>query len=493
MKALITCICMTGFIHAYCQNIGIGTLTPSEKLDLNGNLNISGELKANGITGALNDVLTHNGNGTMRWAQMQQDPNGSNGGIGYGGWGGCDMANISEYNPVSNPDGMSDHYFGHSVSISGEYAIVGSPFDEGSIGEGEGSAMIFKRNSSTGVWAPHGNKLVHPSPSEGDLFGNSVSMSGDYAIVGSYSDDDAAGADQGSACIFKRNAVSGVWELQNSPLFNPSPQPGDYFGYSVSISGDYAIIGAPLDTEAAGDYQGTASVFKRNSTTGIWEVQGVKLLNGSPDINDLFGASVGISGDFAIVGAYYDAEAAGSFQGTATVFKRNTGSGIWEPQGAKLLNPGAATGDQFGFSVSISGHYAIVGSPFDAGTANQEGSATVFKRNSGSGIWEPQGGKIINPSPAFNEQFGYSVSISGDFALIGIPFNSDPLSAQGAASIYVRIGNLWRKLQDVIDPGGAIGNHFGNGVAIDANTRRFLIGAPDAQNSMGLAFFGKTQ
>jgi len=149
-----------------------------------------------------------------------------------------------------------------------------------------------------------------------DYFGNAVSISGDYAIVGAKGGDyDAAGqnllSQAGAAYILKYNSGSSSWE-QVQKLVSSDRESGDAFGYSVSINGEFAIVGAY--TEGQNDLNGNpassfgaAYVFKLNISTGIWE-QKQKLVAFDRYIDDYYGQSVDINGNYAIVGAPFEEE-----------------------------------------------------------------------------------------------------------------------------------------------------------------------------------------
>ncbi|TAD83749.1 MAG: hypothetical protein EAY75_14490, partial [Bacteroidetes bacterium] len=387
------------------KNVGIANDNPTEKLDIIGNIKTTGEIKPNGTAGLANQVLTATGSGSMIWANAAAGEET----VGFGSWGDCSVNNITAFQPVGNEDGNAQDKFGTYVAISGEFAIVGAPDDDEGAGLiDNGSATILKRNTTTGVWETQG-KLLNPAPVSDDEFGRSVAISGDYAIVGTPYDDEGVGfTNNGSATIFKRNTATGIWESQRK-LVNPGAANNDLFGWSVAISGDYAIAGARGDD----NFFGSATIFKRNAGTGIWESQG-KLFNASPTPLAYFGNSVSISGDFAIVGAPEDG------WGSATIFKRNTTTGIWEPLPQGELTDGLGT--SFGGSVSISGNYAIVGDANDDEGAGltTNGSATIFKRNTTTGVWEKQI-KLLNTAPASSDNFGFSVSIAGDYVMVGTP------------------------------------------------------------------------
>ncbi len=475
---------------------GTNALKANGTSDLGGNVTISGEIKPNGASGSANQVLTSNGNGTMQWAEIQNNGDES---VGSGAWGDCSVNGITAFQPVANDNGETVDFFGNSVSIAGDYAIVGAPGDDEGAGlSSNGSASIFKRNSTSGVWEFQ-VKLVDPNAATGDIFGISVAISGDYAIIGASYDDEGAGlTDNGSASIFKRNTTSGVWEYQVK-LVNQNAGSSDNFGISVAISGDYAIVGAFRDDEGAGlTDNGSVSIFKRNATSGVWEFQ-VKLVDPSAATADAFGNSVAISGDNVIIGAPVDDEGTGlTDNGSVSIFKRNTTSGVWEFQ-IKLVNQNAASSERFGASVAISVDNAIVGAWGDDEGAGltDNGSASIFKRNTTSGVWEYQV-KLVNQNAASSDNFGISVAISGDYAIIGAQSDDEGagLTDNGSASIYKRYGNIWQLVQKFTHPNSVnsvTGDQFGAGIAIDGMNRRFLVGAAGAQSQMGMAFFGKVK
>ena len=198
-----------------------------------------------------------------------------------------------------------------------------------------------------------------------DRFGNSVFISGDYAIVGAFGDD----MDKGSAYIFER--IGGSW-TEIDILTAGDGAAGDHFGGAVSISGDYAIVGA-YGNDDNGAETGSAYIFER---TGSSWTQVAKLLAGDGAANDYFGGSVSISGDgdYAIVAAHFDDNDNGPGSGSVYIFKR-TGSS-WTEIDILTASDGAAN-DYFGGSVSMSGEYAIVGAQYDDDKGTDSGSAYV--------------------------------------------------------------------------------------------------------------------
>jgi len=358
---------------------------------------------------------------------------------------------------VASDRGAGD-LFGNSVAISGDYAIVGANLeDEDAAGlnslNAPGSAYLFERNGA-GIWNEV-QKIVASDRELGDQFGQSVAISGNYAIIGAnLEDDDVTGLNTlsiaGSAYLFERNGV-GIWnEAQKIVASDRGTM--DQFGHSVAISGNYAIVGARFEGEDAAGLNtltsaGSAYLYERNGA-GIWnEVQ--KIVASDREVADLFGCSIAISGDYAIVGAYHEEHDDVGLNtlisaGSAYLFERN-GAGIWN-EVQKIVASDRDVWDILSWSVAISGNYAIVGAYHedeDAAGLNTligSGSAYLFERN-GAGIWnEVQ--KIVASDRGTLDQFGHSVAISGDYAIVGARFEGEDaaglntLTIAGSAYIF---------------------------------------------------------
>jgi len=348
-------------------------------------------------------------------------------------------------------------------------------------------------------------KAVASDRAANDNFGLAISISGDYAIVGSPNEDeDAAGANNlsgaGSAYVFERDA-SGNW-LQVQKIVASDRAMSDAFGFSVAISGDYAVVGAPFeDHDAAGSNTaasaGSAYVFERNGA-GTWiEVQ--KIVASDRTTNDYFGIQLTISGDYLIVGASYeDDDEAGlnpfSSAGSAYVFERD-GGGAWN-QAQKLVASDRAANDAFGFSLSISGDYAVIGaytSDLDEAGINllsNAGAAYIFERD-GAGTWN-QVQKIVASDRAALDKFANAVSISGDYLIIGAPeededeLGANTISKTGSGYIFERDGaGTWNQVQKIVSSDRALSDEFGYAVGISSNYA--VIGArSEDEDALGL-------
>lgn len=212
---------------------------------------------------------------------------------------------------------------------------------------------------------------------DGDEFGSSVSINGDYAIVGAQYED-SGGLSSGAAYIYWRDqgGTDNWGEVVKLTALDAAA--GDLFGYSVAIDGDYAVVG-PYSEDGAGTDLGAAYIFYRNQGgTDNWgEV--VKLSASDAEDLDAFGGSVSIDGDYAVVGAFYEDGSGGNNRGAAYIFGRNSGGqDVWG-QVIKVAASDIEDGDNFGFSVDIEGNFAVIAVPYEETEGNTDrGAIYIF-------------------------------------------------------------------------------------------------------------------
>ena len=309
------------------------------------------------------------------------DDNGTNAGSAYL----FDTTTGQQIAKLLPKDGAAEDWFGQAVAISGTTAIVGARADNDN-GLRSGSAYLF--DTATGRQMA---KLLPDDGAEFDEFGYSVAISGppgdEIAIIGANHDDDN-GSDSGSAYLF--DATTG---RQIAKLLPSDGEALNWFGHSVAISGNTAIVGAFLDNDN-GAASGSAYLF--DATTGR---QLFKLLPHDGAAGDFFGFSVAISGvtgkEIAIVGARLDDDN-GLSSGSAYLFDTTTGKQI-----AKLLPDDGAADDRFGGSVAISGaagnEFAIVGAQYDDDNSINTGSAYLFDAAApGMCPWDVNGDGVVD-------------------------------------------------------------------------------------------------
>jgi uncharacterized repeat protein (TIGR01451 family) len=311
--------------------------------------------------------------------------------------------------------------FGRAVAVSGDTVLAAAP--------GAGAVYVFVRAGAT--WVQQ-QRLAGP-----DGFGESVALAGDTAVVGVV----PFVGTSGSAHVLVRSGAT--WSAQATLA---SDEVGfDGFGTSAAISTDTVVIGAPAyDTPDGG--LGAAFVFVRSGTG--WTQQ-QRLLPGDGPDGTTFGDSVSVSGDTVVVGASRADTPAAADTGAAYVFERS--SGAWSQQ-QKLVALDGVRFQAFGKSVSVSGDLALVGASGDIFTGVDPGSAYLFARAAGS--WSQQQ-KLLAPGGSAGDGFGWSVSLAGRTALVGTPFDSTSAGyVAGSAHVFVApvAADLALGLADTPDP-----------------------------------------
>lgn len=301
-------------------------------------------------------------------------------------------------------DAAMDDDFGISVAIHGTTAIVGAARDDDA-GSTSGSAYLFDTTTGQQLF-----KLTASDAAADDFFGWSVAIFDNTAVVGAFGNDDA-GNSSGSVYVFDTTNGQELFKLTASDAAAL-----DQFGFSVAISGNTAIIGAPGD----GGFAGAAYLF--DTTTG----QQLFKLQASDDAPDSsFGDAVAMFANKAIVGAP-QSDDAGTNSGSAYLFDTTTGQQLF-----KLSPPDAEFNDNFGNAVSISGTTAMVGSVGDDDAGNGSGSAYLFDTSTGLQLF-----KLAASDGATGDEFGNSVAISGTNAIVGANGNDDAGLNSGSAYIY---------------------------------------------------------
>jgi hypothetical protein len=306
--------------------------------------------------------------------------------------------------------------------------------------------------TGTGIWGLR-NGIVGDDSTYGDAFGCAVAISGDFAIIGA----DSANSFQGCVYSFLRASNPANW-TQREKLTASDGAADDRFGGSVSLFGKNAVMGAMYDGDK-GSNSGSAYLFTRLGDTYS---EAVKWTADDGAANDLFGVSVSVDDEHFIAGAHYD-----DTIGSAYIFYAGGESSQW----FKLTGGGGSSLDQFGRSVSISAGRAIVGVSGDDDRGTDSGSAYVFHWDSDIVDWIQQA-KLTASDGAANDSFGSSVSISGDYAVVGA--HSDD-GGTGSAYVFHWDGSNWTQQAKLMASDGAAGDYFGRPVSISGD--RIIIGA----------------
>jgi hypothetical protein len=333
-----------------------------------------------------------------------------------------------------------DDHLGAAVAVSEDTIVVGARLDdEGELAD-SGAAYVFVRDGEG--WVEEA-KLVADEPHSEAHFGKAVSLSGDTILV----------ASNEGVYVFERSGRS--W-LRGSTLRSEDPEEG--FGESLSVSGDWALIGAPWSQ----DRSGAAYLYFHDQDS--W-VRGATLRASDASKENYFGHSVSISGSRALVGAHRN-EQHGHGSGAAYLFSRGTDHALTWSQEAKL-SPQAAREDQFfGFAVALSGRTALIG--------DLEGAGTIFTLD-GSG-WSEEA-TLVTDNEGKRDGFVASVAVSDERAMLGTSWGN---TTTGTAHVFALAGDSWI-LEDSYQPDTLAGYKFGYSVALSGQTA--LVGAPAADDS----------
>ncbi|MDR1280106.1 MAG: FG-GAP repeat protein [Opitutaceae bacterium] len=424
---------------------------------------------------------------------------------------------VARASTLTASDGAAGDGFGFSVSLfaDGGSALVGA-YLHNSKGTESGAAYYYKGLDGKSGTVNETVKLLVSDGVEYDWFGRSVSLSGNNALICADQDDTYSGA---AYYYHGLDQVSGNTTTETVKLITSSGYTyGNYFGLSVSLSGNNALVGS---YNGFTDYgAGAAYYYKelagKNGT--VYEDVHLFASDGAADGQydaATFGNSVSLSGDNALVGAPAAGNNGGN-SGSAYYYKdlNNVDSNTTEHEfpeernatyeTVKLLASDGAANDHFGESVSLSADSALVGAVFsdDNGKTNS-GSAYYYKelndvdRNT-TRLELPEGRnatyetvKLLASDSATNDHFGTSLSLSADNALVGAPEADDKGNNSGSVYYYKKLNEKTGMVNEdikLLATDGAGGDWFGNSVSLDGD--RFIIGAPGRQTYAGNAYAG---
>ncbi len=413
--------------------------------------------------------------------------------------------------------------FGSVVSASGDLVAVGAPFFDG------GRVSVFRRAGPT--WELEA-VLSGEETEEMDAFGSSVSLDGDTLIVGAFGEDGSSAgvngdetdndAEQsGAAYVFVREGTT--W-TQQAYLKASNGETLDFFGISVAVDGDTAVVGALAEASAAtgvnGDQEnndaeaaGAVYVFVRDGAA--WTQQAY-LKASNTEAGDFF-ASVAVDGDtIAVAATGEDSKSTGvdgdqddDFPTTEPLLEGNSGAAYvfvregneWTQQ-AYLKASNTEELDLFGDALALAGDTLVVTAVSEDSNSTRvngdeenndalgAGAAYVFVRT--GTVWEQQA-YLKAPNAEIEDEFGSSVAIDGDIVIVGAEdedsnatgidgddANNDADNA-GAAYIFERLGDRWEQRAYVKASTTQRQDHFGDSVAIDGDT--IVVGAPDEDSN----------
>jgi len=377
----------------------------------------------------------------------------------------------AEYDiPLTTPGGLS----GTSVAIDGDIAVIGSPLGTGT---DWASGMVLVYRLQNGTWIKDA-ELVANDIDAGDMMGVSVDVSGNRVIAGAWFEDHA-GSNSGAAYIFEN--TGGKW-FQVAKLSANDASPEDSFGRRVAIEGNFCVVTSPLDDDN-GATSGSAYVYQYDPLDFSWhQFQKIIAKNGSP--GDQFGLGLAMKGELLAIGSPWANDGAGQVH----IFDQLLGS---YTESQTLVNPTGEAMDNFGFGLDISEFWLAVGSYHNADIGFDAGSLSLFARTFDGG-WIPQGQIYPEGLSLEGEQFGVSVAIDGSVMLVGHRFGVTEKIISGTASIYDLENGSWSFRTNLKPSKPFHEGEFGWSVAIDGN--HAIIGAPWTQpDGCAELFIGTTE
>ena len=305
---------------------------------------------------------------------------------------------------------IGDH-FGRTVTLSGDQLLVGSTLLQ--------AIYVFEKEGS-GQWRET-QILTASDAFEGNFIGRVSAADGDHFFTASWAHSEGRGA----VYVFERDPATGRWS-ETDKLMGSDVGPNELFGMSIAVEGDLALIG----TAQKDNGTGAAYVFRRDAATGDWSEQS-KLTGPGTGPNSAFGITVGLDGGIALVAAaFHDVG-----RGVVFEFSYDESTGEWQAGATLRTFDGGSPGVQLGVAMSFSGGEAWFGAP---GASEFEGRVYLMYR-SPPGEWIGAS-KLTGSEPAQGDQFAGTLAVRGDVAALGVSGDDFNL---GSVVIFERQGGVW--------------------------------------------------
>jgi hypothetical protein len=377
-------------------------------------------------------------------------------------------------------DGASGDLFGFRVLVHGDSAFVSAPAPLNHAGK------VYVFANVSGTWTEtqqiSATPSVAPPPNWSDFFGWSLSLSGDTLLVGAPEVFNQMFGPVGGAYVFVNDG--GTW-TQQQELLGADAGSFDWVGSAVALTGDTALVGAPNHN----GNEGEVHVYTRTGTT--W-TEGTPLVASDGTAGDAhqFGGAIKTDGTTLLIGAPGPDFSSTGVYAPGEVYVFANSGGTWSE--AQILTPDdSADGDQFGFSLALDGSTALIGTPAaNIGANLHQGAAYAF--DGSSGPWT-QSAKIVADDGIQYDQFGQSVALQGGNALIGQWSHNDDLSGTqpppkpGTVYLFSAGRGEWNLSNEFHAGDASNGDSYGWDVGVDGTT--LLVGS---QATVGTSQFQGT-
>ncbi|MCW5725724.1 MAG: FG-GAP repeat protein [Maricaulaceae bacterium] len=335
--------------------------SPGQTMQFGGTLDISPEYLVVGVPG--DDTVAGDSGGAMIFGRNVGGP---------GNWG--------YIKTIKASDAMASDAAGveNGISLFGDYIAIGSGGDDLDLvlpQANAGSLSIFKKDhGGPDNWGQI-RKVVPSNKVPDSYFGRSVDMAGTTLVAGARYENNENGLRAGAAYIFERD--QGGAENWGEVKRLVGKAANDYFAYDVAVSGDTIAIGSPYDDDAGGDRGAVYIYYRDTGGAGNWGLHKKLLHPGTVGGNALFGLSLDLSGDILIVGAPYD-DTNVQDSGYTYVFSRNEGGADNWGLLATIDPDVPNVGDLFGWSVAVSGNVVAAGGIYNDDYGTDDGAVYVF-------------------------------------------------------------------------------------------------------------------
>jgi hypothetical protein len=305
-------------------------------------------------------------------------------------------------------------------------------------------------------------KLLRQFGETNDDFGGAVAIEGEWALIG------ATGVDapfSSTGAVFVHRFNGSEWSHDDTLLASDKAE-YDRFGCCVAISGDSALIGAWFDDNENGDDAGAAYVFCFDGSN--WH-EVTKLIASDGAEDDRLGVSVDLDGDLAVVGAHNDDDS-GEDSGSAYIFRFDGANWVEE---TKLLASDGSSGDWFGSELALDGDVAVVSAPGADDLGEWTGAVYVYRYQRGDWVEEA---RLLASDGAAEDRFGSALALEGDRLVVGA-FADDDLGRDcGAVYIFQHEGSTWIESAKLVPSDAQVADYFGCSVALEGS--RIVVGAP---------------
>ncbi|HXM21637.1 MAG TPA: hypothetical protein VN948_10280 [Terriglobales bacterium] len=340
--------------------------------------------------------------------------------------------NMTQTATLIPSDGNGCNFFGASVAISGDMIVVGASQDAWWCRTGLGAAYVFVKPA--GGWSgtlTQTAKLTASDGATGDALGASISVSGNTVVSGAPGTYPFGAP--GGAYVFVKPASGWVNETQTAKLTASDGLTGDQLGYSVSISSNTVVAGAPLATVGAIQAPGAMYVFMKPAGGWANSTQTAKLSASDGRPNDYLGYSVSADGNTVLGGATFATGGPHDSDGAAYVYVEPPSGWVNMNETAKLTAPNDGTG-ALGFSVALDNNIAVAGAPYiNYGQNFAGGAAYVFVKPKSGWATGSSKTKLVGSDAKFSAEMGSSIAVDGHTVVAGAPaINRDT----GAAYVF---------------------------------------------------------